>query len=145
MLHKLRRASRLSFAEWLLFIQAWGWLLFFDIGLRINSFPVLQAYAARLSVRPALPEQTTGLILALKTAVDRARYNHLYPMTCLRRSLALQKMLALRGIPTELKIGVSKKVDVLNAHAWVEFQGRPVGESEKIVDHYMPLRQYQIK
>ena len=74
MLRKLRSASRLSFAEWLLFLQAWVWLLLFDIGLRTRPFPGLQAFAARLSARPApSPEQTKGLILALKTAVDRAR------------------------------------------------------------------------
>jgi hypothetical protein len=40
-------------------------------------------------------------------------------MTCLRRSLALQKMLAQRGIVAELKIGVHKELDMLSAHAWV--------------------------
>ncbi len=141
MRHKLRSAFRLSSAEWLLFIQAWVWLLLFDIGLRIRPFPVLQAYAARLSTHSAPPpEQTEGLILTLKTAVDRARYNHLYLMTCLRRSLALQKMLAQRGIATELKIGVQKELGMLSAHAWVVYQGKPIGEPEKIMDQYMTLR-----
>lgn len=146
MLQKMRSASRLSLAEWFLFIQAWIWLLVFDAGLRTRPFPVLQAYARRLSNHPAAPPgQTEGWILALKNAVDRACTNHLYPMTCLRRSLTLQKMLAQRGIAAELKIGVYKEAGVLNAHAWVEVQGRPVGEPEKVTDRYIPLRQYQTK
>ena len=142
MIHKLCSAFRLSRAEWSLFLQAWVWLLLFDIGLRTHPFPRLQIFAARLSTRPALPsEQTEGLILALKTAVDRARYNHLYSMTCLRRSLALQKMLAQRGVATELKIGVRKELSMLSAHAWVEYRGKPIGEPEKVTVQYTPLRQ----
>ena len=141
MLRKLNSASQLSLADWLSFIQAWIWLLLFDIGLRACPFPRLQACAARPSTRPAPPpEQTEGLILALKTAVDHARYNHLYPMTCLRRALTLQKMLARRGIAAELKIGVQKESGMLSAHAWVEYQGKPIGEPEKVMDQYMALR-----
>lgn len=144
MLRKLRSAFRFSIAEWSLFFQAWIWLLLFDLGLRIRPFPILQSFAARLSTRPApSPEQTEGLILALKTAADRARRNHLYPMTCLRRSLALQKMLAQRGIAAELKIGVQKELGVLSAHAWVEVQGTPIGEPERVMDQYIALAQYQ--
>ena len=127
----------------MLFFQAWIWLLLFDIGLRTCPFPSLQTCAARLSTRSGPPpEQIEGLILALKTAVDHARYNHLYPMTCLRRSLALQKMLAQRGIVAELKIGVQKESGMLSAHAWVEYQGKPIGEPEKVMEHYMILMRY---
>ena len=130
MFHKLHKASRLSSTDWLYFFEAWFWLLVFDLGLRTCPFSSLQAYAARLSARSASPEQVTGLILALKAAVDHARWNHLSPMTCLRRSLSLQKMLARRGIVTELKIGVRKEKGVFDAHAWLEYQGEPLGESK---------------
>lgn len=140
MLHKLRSVFRLSSVERSLFFQAWVWLLLFDIGLRTRPFPNLQTFAARVSAGPVPPsEQTEGLILALKTAADRARRNHLYPMTCLRRSLTLQKMLAQRGIAAELKIGVQKELGVLSAHAWVEYQGRPIGEPEKVIEQYVAL------
>ncbi len=141
MFHKVRSASRLSFTEWHLFLQAWAWLLLFDIGLRTHPFPALQSYAARLSTHSEPPsEQIESLILTLKTSIDRARRNHLYPMTCLRRSLALQKMLTQRGIVTELKIGVHKERDMLSAHAWVEYEGKPIGEPEMIMDQYIILR-----
>lgn len=141
MLNKLRNASRLSPTDWLLFIEAWFWLLIFDIGLRTLSFPKLQAYAARLvsCSTPSL-KQIDDLILALCNSVDHARYNHLYQMTCLRRSLVLQKMLSERGISTELKIGVQKEAKQLIAHAWVEYQGKPLGEREHIVETFSPLQ-----
>lgn len=141
MLRKLRSASRLSPTDWLFLLQAWFWLLFFDLGLRTRSFASLQAYAARLSSRlPLPPEETESLIRALKEAVDHARYNHLYPMTCLRRALTLQKMLAERGIAAELKIGVRKEAGQLSAHAWLEYQGKPLGEPERIAERYSPLQ-----
>lgn len=141
MLRKLRSASQLSPVDWFYFFQAWFWLLVFDLGLRTRPFPDLQAFAARLNPR-VVPstEQTENLIHSLRLAVDRARYNHLYPMTCLRRSLALQKMLAKRGIPTEFKIGVRKDDGQLSGHAWLEYQGKILGEPEKIAERFTALQ-----
>jgi hypothetical protein len=141
MLHKLRSASRLSPTDWLFLIQSWLWLLILDIGLRTRPFPDLQTFAARLGKRPVpSPEQTESMIRALKAAVDLARYNHLYPMTCLRRALALQKLLSEHGIAAELKIGVRKEAGQLSAHAWLEYQGKPLGEPERITEQYAALR-----
>jgi hypothetical protein len=44
---------------------------------------------------------------------------------CLIRSLVLTRMLARRGIPGRLVIGVNPG-ETLAAHAWVEVAGRPV-------------------
>lgn len=85
-LGKIQCAARLSATDWLYFFQAWGWLLVFDIGLQTRPFPGLQAFAARLTPRPSSsPAQTEDLICNLTLAVDRARYNHIRPMTCCRR------------------------------------------------------------
>lgn len=141
LVHKLHNASQLSPQDWLFFIEAWFWLLIFDIRLRTQPFPKLQAYAAQLATHSSLsPEQTRKLLFSINNAVDHARYNHLYPMTCLRRSLALQKMLSERGISTELKIGVQKDAKQIIAHAWVEYQGKPVGEREHISEQFSPLQ-----
>ena len=140
MLHKLRSASWLTPTDWLFFIQAWFWLLIFDLGLRTRPFSDMQGFAARVAKRPIpSPEQTEDLIRALKAAVDHARYNHLYPMTCLRRALTLQKLLSERGIAAELKIGVRKEAGQLSAHAWLEYQGKPLGEPERIKEQYAAL------
>jgi hypothetical protein len=44
---------------------------------------------------------------------------------CLARSLVLTRLLAQRGIPAKLVIGVRAAPDFL-AHAWVEYDGVPV-------------------
>jgi hypothetical protein len=51
------------------------------------------------------------------------------PFSCLEQSLALVSLLAIRGTPARLVIGVSRTPFV--AHAWVECDGRILlGESE---------------
>jgi Transglutaminase-like superfamily len=44
---------------------------------------------------------------------------------CLMRSLVLTRLLARRGLPSSLVIGVSASPDFA-AHAWVEYRGRPL-------------------
>ncbi len=140
MRRKLNSAFRLSAEGWMLFLQAWFWLMIFDIGLRTRPFPELQSFASRpASCQTRSPEQTESLLLKSKVAVDRARNNHLYPMTCLRRALTLQKMLAQRGIASELKIGVRKDADQLSAHAWLEYQRKMLGEAENITEKFSTL------
>lgn len=141
-LRNLNTASRLSAADWMLLLQAWTWLLLFDIGLRTRPFPDLQTFAARLVPRPtAPPEQIERQLRVLRTAVARAGNHHLYPMTCLRRALTLQKLLARRGIAAELKIGVHKSDNQFDAHAWLEYQGKPLGEPEQVVERFSILEQ----
>jgi hypothetical protein len=60
-------------------------------------------------------------------------------MTCLRRALTLQKLLAQRHVATELKIGVQKENGQFSAHAWLEYQGQPLGEPEKITEKFKAL------
>jgi hypothetical protein len=48
-------------------------------------------------------------------------------VTCLSQALAVQVLLARQGYPTTLTIGVAKSQDgQLEAHAWVEIEGRIV-------------------
>jgi hypothetical protein len=48
---------------------------------------------------------------------------------CLRRSLVLMQLLERRGISARLVIGARSGPDFL-AHAWVEYDGRPVLSTE---------------
>jgi len=48
---------------------------------------------------------------------------------CLPRSIALYQKLKALGYPVEHKFGVSKHDQSLAAHAWVEYQNKPLNES----------------
>jgi hypothetical protein len=129
---------RLRPIEWSLFLQAWFWLLVFEIGLRVLSFQHLRAYAEKVRWQ-ADPQEATAIISQTIQAVERARRAHLIPMTCLRRSLTLQYMLGMQGIKTQLKIGVAKSNGELIAHAWLEADKTLIGEREVVYEKFSIL------
>ena len=57
---------------------------------------------------------------------------------CLEQSLTLYLLLRRRGIDAQLQLGVQPYPFV--AHAWVEFCGRPINETEERIRHFHPLR-----
>jgi hypothetical protein len=60
-------------------------------------------------------------------------------MTCLPQSLTLRHLLAKRGIPAEIKVGVKKTAQGIHAHAWVEVDGMALGE-EGVEERFQPLK-----
>jgi hypothetical protein len=54
-----------------------------------------------------------------------ARYAPL-PPTCLTEALVVAWLLARRGVPTALRIGVRRRGEALTAHAWLERDGAVV-------------------
>jgi len=139
---KLRALLGLTRAEWGVLVQAWVLLLWVDLGLRLLPFPRLRAWAApgELAHSRKIPDgEALAQIQGIQSLVNSAARNHLYPMTCLRRSLVLQRMLGRRSIPAELRLGVRKEEGQLKAHAWLEYQGQPVGEAEDLEEKYWGL------
>jgi hypothetical protein len=127
-------------AEWGLLAQTWFLLLGIDLGLRLLSYQRLQACLTRCQPQPSTPTQTDWQIIRrLAQIVDRLAAHHLYPMTCLRRALALQWLLTRRGHLTDLRLGVRKIQEKLEAHAWLEYYGQPIGEPGAISDQFALL------
>ena len=144
---QLRRFLELPSQDQRLLFEAWWRLLAAALRLRL---------APRRTVARAVLETTTreerydrggrgGTVPAVARAVARGAAHHVRPMTCLPRALALQRMLAHRGISSVLRIGVRKEGAVgkeaatLAAHAWIEVDGRAVGEPEAIEERFRPL------
>ena len=118
------------------FARAWGLLLVADLGLRLVSFPRVERWLA-----PAVtgdPEERE--IGRLVWATEAAARHHLYSMRCLPKALCLRRLLGRHGIGSELRIGVSTRDGDLAAHAWVERQGIPIGETRDVEDRFPPLR-----
>jgi Transglutaminase-like superfamily len=64
-----------------------------------------------------------------------ARYGVMRP-TCLEKSLALWWLLGRRGMASSLRIGTRKAASGLEAHAWVEFDGKALNEPNETRDRY---------
>ena len=129
----------------LLFIRAWFLLLALDIALRTLPFRKLQNWlgSPRRIRTTAKDEPVEVTIQRFSGLLERAARHHLYPMTCLRQSLALQWLLSRQGIQTELRFGVRREAGKLDAHAWLEYQGEPIGETTSPEEQFTPLKTHR--
>jgi hypothetical protein len=127
--NKIDAAMRLTREEWGLFLRAWWLLLLMDWELRRKPYlEVVKRKGWRAADRRQETGDWRGIIQPAVKMVGVAARNHVRPMTCLRQSLALQRLLWERGVDTELKFGVRKMEGELQAHAWLEWEGEPVGD-----------------
>lgn len=138
-----RRFLDLPRGERRLTIDAW-WQLFLVAALL--RWRARETLAAALSEAPSetapLPAREPAPApecQPIVRALGRAAAHHLWPMTCLPRALALRRMLARRGIPATLRIGVRRAGASLAAHAWIEVGGAAIGEPEAIEERFRPL------
>jgi hypothetical protein len=109
-------------------IEAWWGLLGFFVVLRKTNYERLQNTSGTISklidgITPALP-----VARRLHQMVSVASQMHLLPMTCLVQAITLRWMLNRRGIPSEVRIGAQKTPTGIQAHAWVEVLGHPIGK-----------------
>ena len=130
MKHKVQAALSLSWSEWGVLIRGWLLLFFVDLALRSFSFTSVRRLLFRKNQNAGFCEESPAFSEALQIyrLVQIAARHHIYPMSCLRRALVLRRLLSDHGIVTELRFGVQKSADGLLAHAWVEYEGRPVVE-----------------
>jgi hypothetical protein len=135
---KLNAARALPVQDWALFVEAWAQLLVADFSVRFVPFQrlrrTLQPNSAPGNADGATVERVTRLF-------SIAARNHVTPVNCLRRSLALRALLLRRGIPAVMRVGARTADGSLLAHAWVEVGGKVVGESERTVGEYEVFRE----
>jgi hypothetical protein len=126
MIRRLSRFRKLHAHERRLLIQAAPLLVRSIFFLKLFGFK--RAFAEFNNLKPA----TRGAVPAERLdeyaqAIRRAS-NGLGIGTCLSMSLALRELLLRNGIESEFRIGVDKVGDEFSAHAWLECDGRPIGE-----------------
>jgi len=61
--------------------------------------------------------------------------------SCLEESLTLWYLLRKQGLEANLRIGVRKDKEKFEAHAWVEYEGEPLNQSEEVHLHYRAFEQ----
>ena len=79
----------------------------------------------------------------LVTAVDRAAGYGVFRPTCLVRAVALERMIVRAGVgPAVVRVGVQRGGDQFLAHAWIELDGRVVGDEPSRVRRFTPLHDF---
>jgi transglutaminase-like putative cysteine protease len=108
--------------------RAWKWLLRTSIDLRRIGVWGVHRHLDRY--RPTTASKYTGChvdaALRAFTSAENAFRLKRAPDDCLPRSFALAFFLRSAGLPAQHRIGVGRYP--FRAHAWVQIEGRPVGE-----------------
>ena len=122
--------------KWELLLAACGWLTFLRLALRVWPFPRIDRLTEPQPAQKAKGDE--ALSCATRMVAIATRHLPWHP-TCLERSLALRRILAKRGIETQLRIGVRKESETLLAHAWLEREGKVLNDSPLAIAPYARL------
>jgi hypothetical protein len=136
--HRVSLARALSLSDWFALAEAWLGLFFFWILLRLRSAESI-GIPSRAPVSDSFVDGAFFEARRLHRLVELASRLHPRAMTCLPRALVLRWMLARRGIPADLQVGVQKFDTGMQAHAWIELGGQPVGESPDLLQRFSRL------
>ena len=138
----VRSFLRLTPAERAFFLRALMVVGVVRLGLTVLPFRKVHRVVCRRSERalhrarslPGNASLTTERIVWIVQAAS-ARVPH---ATCLTRALAAQWLLAERGHPSEVSIGVARaESEAFAAHAWLTCEGAELGTAER--DRYTPI------
>jgi len=126
--------------RWTLLLML-AWLPLVSLSLRLVGYVRTRRWVERFSP-VTLPRIATTTDLQsserLAQLADVAGRRGAVTATCLRQSLLVYGWLRRRGFAPELVLGVRKQESAFDAHAWVELEGRALGQSEIV---HAPLRQ----
>jgi hypothetical protein len=82
---------------------------------------------------PAKAEHVLGL-------VAKAAHHGFYKANCLRRAITAWWLLRTYGFLPDIRFGAKKNGSTLAAHAWIEINGRAIGESADLLTTYPVLK-----
>lgn len=135
MLKAWKRYRSLSSGERKTLWRALALLPFVGLGLRLFG---LQRMLRALESNPRNSIDFDSAAVTTRMVEAAARRGPYRP-ACLPRSLALWAILRWQGHPAELRLGVRKKEGALQAHAWVELDGRPLNDRLGVGERFAPL------
>ena len=146
MLRKLRRLSKLSPVELLVFFQLFLFALIVKLALRLLSLSRVINFLSVSARNPLLSQFPLGHrrqdSMQLTVIADLVARAIRAEGPCLLRSLLLFWLLKPRGEQAELLIGISKEASVLNSHAWIESDGTVIGDNIAVIGSFATLLRF---
>ena len=139
---KAKTGVRLEGEERSLFIQSYILLLLVDISLRFRGLRGTQTALAKLCPQPE-PGKTVEwsevrqIARMVKLAV---KYSPPWA-SCLRKSLVLWYLLRRQGIDSDLRIGSRRNEGKFEAHAWIEYQGMVLNDTQDVRQRFVMFKQ----
>jgi hypothetical protein len=138
-MRRVRKFLSLSVREKFLLVEAITLVSAVRVGLTLLPFSTLQKLLAKVTMNHIDLERKRRFSID-QLAWSVATASHCVPKaTCLVQALAIQVLLLHEGYPADLQIGVTKgDRGELQAHAWVESQGKMINSGSEI-GIYKPL------
>jgi len=121
--------------KWLLFLEAYGKLIFFDSYLARGDFAGLYKKVRGYPVTSRVSSRNTAEQIC--SAVDMACIWYWKEALCLQRSAAAACLLKRHGVPAQMVIGAQQMP--FKAHAWVEVSGQVVNDKPYTPEMYEVL------
>ena len=110
------------------------------LGLWLLPFQTLRRFLASIVQQTAELHETTQVSINKVVWAVTVASRYIPGVKCLARALATQVLLTQRGYVSDLRIGVAKDGQgQVEAHAWVESQGRIVIGGLADLSRYTPL------
>ena len=108
--------------------------------LRLRGFKktreFLEKHQSRGSAEPSETGARREVVLGISRMVRAAARYGFVRATCLEESLTLWHLLRKQGHGAKLRIGVRKRAQKFEAHAWVEHDGTALNQAEQMHRHY---------
>ena len=123
-------------AERATLLRALVWLPVIALQLRLRGFDTASCNARSVA---ATPDGRAPDPRATARLVATAARHGLHRGNCLSQSLTLQRLLARQGVAVELRIGARRAGEKLEAHAWVEHDGRPLNDGADVAQRFPPF------
>lgn len=134
----LFRFARLEARARLLLCQTALLLSAIKLGLALFSFQTLRRKLAQFSQKSI--SQTPVPVETIVWAIEVASRYIPGGAQCLTRALAARVLLSRQGYASQLRIGVAKdEIGQLEAHAWVEREGRAIVGGLKDGERFVPF------
>jgi len=107
------------------------------LGLRLLGYRRLRSWLGRRAPAGAARGAAEPARLAEHVAAVASRMP--YTVTCLPRSLTLWWLLRRRGFDPELRLGVRRDGEGMEAHSWVTLGGAVLDDRPDVEARYRPL------
>jgi hypothetical protein len=131
----MQKLRALGWSERLVLLQAMLLLPLFWAALRVIGLSRLHSWVTRTPLAAGAPRLDVDPA-AIGALINSAGNHVPFPSTCLTRSLLLNWLLRRRGMRSEFRIGVRMTDGRLDAHAWVEYEGRPLNNAQDVAERF---------
>jgi len=139
-MQRLRKFFLLSFEDRRLLLRSAILLALIRAGLLLLPFRIMRRLLARATRTGSAPVEDINEVARLVWAVETIHNNIPLLKNCLSEAFAAQVLLARKGQPSTLRIGVARSASGrLKAHAWVEIDGRVVIGGAQSPLNFVPL------